>query len=633
MQVRVISLALLMAAAAAASVQNIRLKERTDVLNGKAFGPAGPYERIAATVHFRLDPKLEQNRGIVDLSLAPKDADGYVNFSADLLVFKPTDPAKGNGTAIIDVVNRGRPLAIGTFNRAVSALDPKTPEEIGDGLLMQSGFTVVSIGWQWDTPEVPGRIGLQAPRLPASITGIVRAEYVPDKTVNGFSLGDRDHTPYPVFDEKDSATRLYVSDAPGKPRREIPRARWRFVNKTAVEIDGGCEAGKIYEVVYRGTGAVPVGLGFAAVRDIASFMKYGESPFLLGDQKNFIKRTIAFGVSQTGRFLRHMMYEGFNEDEKSRQALDGVWAHVGGSGRGGFNHRFAQPSRDGQPLLHYSWPVDIFPFADSELRDPITGKQDGLLTRVTNAKFAPKIFYSNNSYEYWGRSAALIHTTPDGARDVDPVPNTRIYFFTGGQHGAGSLPLKRNITQNVENPLDFRWGMRALLIAFHEWLKDGKEPPASAFPTLAASQLAPPGQLQYPGRIHPPASPRVAHVLDFSTEPPKSGAAYPLLVPKVDKDGNEVGGVRMPELDVPLGAYAGWNLRAASIGSPDQMIAFIGSFFQFDAPEIKKRYPSKDAYLASFRKAAEQLAEKRYALRSDVDGMVERGGKLWDATQ
>ena len=171
-------------------------------MNGKAFGPAGPYERIAATVHFRLDPKLEQNRGIVDLSLAPKDADGYVNFSADLLVFKPTDPAKGNGTAIIDVVNRGRPLAIGTFNRAVSALDPKTPEEIGDGLLMQSGFTVVSIGWQWDAPEVPGRIGLQAPRLPASITGIVRAEYVPDKTVNGFSLGDRDHTPYPVFDRE-----------------------------------------------------------------------------------------------------------------------------------------------------------------------------------------------------------------------------------------------------------------------------------------------------------------------------------------------------------------------------------------------------------------------------------------------
>ena len=252
------------------------------------------------------------------------------------------------------------------------------------------------------------------------------------------------------------------------------------------------------------------------------------------------------------------------------------------------------------------------------------------LTR-NECQVRPKDLLLEQLVRVLGRSAALIHTTPDGMWDVDP---SRTRESTSSQAGSrGSLPLKRNITQNVENPLDFRWGMRALLIAFHEWLKDGKEPPASAFPTLAASQLAPPEQLQYPGRIHPPASPRIAHVLDFSTEPPKSGAAYPLLVPKVDKDGNEVGGVRMPELDVPLGAYAGWNLRATSIGSPDQMIAFIGSFFQFDASEIKKRYPSKEAVSLELPEGRRSTRREALCTALDVDGMVERGGKLWDATQ
>ena len=265
--------------------------------------------------------------------------------------------------------------------------------------------------------------------------------------------------------------RLYVSDAPESAKKEIPRNRWRFVNKTSVEIDGGCEPGKIYEVVYRGTGAVPTGLGFAAVRDIASFLKFGASPMLLGDQQRFIKRTIGFGTSQTGRFLRHFVYQGFNEDEKSRLALDGVWAHVAGAGRGGFNHRFAQPSRDGQPVLHYAWPVDMFPFLDAPSRDTLTSREDGLLPRGPGAKFNPKIFYSNNSYEYWGRAASLIHTTADGSSDVAPSKDTRIYFFTGGAHGPGSLTLKRTNTQNIPNPLDFRWGMRGLLIAFHDWLK------------------------------------------------------------------------------------------------------------------------------------------------------------------
>jgi hypothetical protein len=623
----------LLAAIAQPAVQRLYVKERSDVAGGASFGSAGPYERIAATAVFRIDPKLKQNRGIVDVDLAPTDPEGLVEFTADVLILKPRDPAKGNGTALIDVPNRGRMLAISMFNRGSGSLDPQTAQELGDGFLMQQGFTVVSVGWQWDTPEAPGRLGLKAPRLRGNITGLVRGEFVPDKTTSRFSLGDRDHVPYPVADEKDPANRMTVSDGPGLPRREIQRAKWRFVDKSAVEIDGGCEPGKVYEVVYRGTGAVPVGLGFAAVRDMASFFKYGTSPFLLGDQPQFIKQTIGFGVSQTGRFLRHMLYQDFNEDEKGRKAVVGVWGHVAGAGRGGFNHRFAQPSRDAQPLLHYSWPVDMFPFTVTVMRDPITGANDGLLKRVTAGKAAgkaaPKVFYTNGSYEYWGRAASLIHTTPDGKSDVTPDAETRIYLMAGGQHGAGSLPLKRANTQNIDNPLDQRWAMRALLVAMNAWVKDGAEPPASVYPRIATGELVPARDVKYPSNVHAPKSPRVPHVLDFGSEPPKEGATYTVLLPQVDRDGNELGGVRMPELDVPLGIYTGWNLRAPSIGSPDRMIAFIGSFFPYS--DAQKRYESKDAYLNRVREAAGALVARRFALQADVDKMVGRAGELWDA--
>ena len=313
-------------------------------------------------------PRRPQNRGIVDIELAPRNKDGLVEFTSDVLILKPRDPLKSNGTAIVDVPNRGRMLSVSTFNRGASVLDPQKISELGDGLLMRRGFTVVSVGWQWDEPSVPGRLGLHAQQLPG-ITGWVRSEVVPDKSISTFSLADRDHVPYQVADPADSGNRLYVRQAPGMPRREIPHSKWRFVDKNSITVDGGCEAGSIYEVVYKATGAVPVGLGFAAIRDAASFLKFGETDLLWSGQKP-IKRTLGFGISQTGRFLRHMMYEGFNQDEQSRRALDGVWADVAGAGRGSFNHRFAQPSRDGQPHLHASWPADIFPFADTELSDP-----------------------------------------------------------------------------------------------------------------------------------------------------------------------------------------------------------------------------------------------------------------------
>jgi hypothetical protein len=220
------------------------------------------------------------------------------------------------------------------------------------------------------------------------------------------------------------------------------------------------------------------------------FLEYGGNDItVLGDQHNYLKRAYGYGASQSGRFLRTFLYYGFNADEKGRKVFDGVLAHIAGAGRGSFNLRFAQPSRDGHPFMNMFYPTDIFPFTDEEETDPETGMTDGLLARAEKAGVAPRIFYTNSAYEYWGRAASLIHTTADGKKDA-PIPeHTRIYFFPGGQHGPGAFPPKRNGTANLPNPNPYTYSMRALLVAMNAWVKDSKEPPPSQFPRVADDRL------------------------------------------------------------------------------------------------------------------------------------------------
>ncbi len=226
-------------------------------------------------------------------------------------------------------------------------------------------------------------------------------------------------------------------------------------------MDGGFEPGKIYEVVYMAKDPVLVGLGPTAVRDAVSYLKYGgvETPIddLFSQRRpaharlrHFTKRAIS---------ARPFLYDGFNQDEKNRRVFDGVWANIGGAGRGGFNARFAQPSRDGNPFFNILYPVDIPPFSD----------EGGLLANAIRTNTVPKIFYTNGSYEYWGRDASLIHTTPDGKQDVPPARATRIYFFPGSRHGTGSLPPRHLEAQNLDSTNDYSPSLRALLIAMQAW--------------------------------------------------------------------------------------------------------------------------------------------------------------------
>ena len=302
-------------------------------------------------------------------------------------------------------------------------------------------------------------------------------------------LADRNHVAYQPVDINEDSAVMTVRAGPTAAPVTIPRNAWKFADNSTITMAAGFEPVKIYEVVYTAENPPVAGLGFAGVRDFVSYLKYGggSPPSLLNDQAQYLKRAIGFGTSQSGRFLRAFLYYGFNADEKGRKAFDGVWAHVGGAGRGSFNVRFAQPSRDGHPLFNLFYPTDLFPFTDLPETDPETGERAGLLDRVSAAT-APKIFYTNGSYEYWGRAGSLIHTTADGKQDAPLPATTRIYFLAGTQHGPADRP-ERHKTQQRTNPADYRWTLRALLVAMNSWLKDGVEPPPSQYPRLDKDQL------------------------------------------------------------------------------------------------------------------------------------------------
>ncbi|MFN7994445.1 MAG: alpha/beta hydrolase domain-containing protein [Bryobacteraceae bacterium] len=637
-----------------AALLRIEVAERSDVLDGKPFGPAGPYERLIGKAYFGVDPKLPANRIIADITKAPRDADGLVEFSADLYVLKPRDPAHGNGAVLFEVSNRGGKGMLSGFNRGTGSDDPSTGRDFGDGFLLEQGYTLVWLGWEFDVPPDARLLHLYAP-VAAGVTGIVRSEIVVDQKETRHSLGDRAQLAYPVVNPDDPNLTLTIRDHSDSPRRPLPRQAWHIENGTHVVMPEGFLPGKLYEVVYAAKDPAMVGLGPAAVRDLISFFKYGSNDdTVLGDHHEFIRRAYGWGVSQSGRFLRTLLYYGFNQDEKGRRVFDGVLAHVAGAGRGSFNHRFAQPSRDGHPFFNTFYPTDIFPFTDIAQTDPETGLTDGLLTHAIPEGMAPKIFYTNTSYEYYGRAASLIHTTIDGAHDASIPATTRIYFLTGCQHGPAAFPPVRGRAQNLPNPEEYAWRMRALLVAMDRWVRDGQEPPPSTYPRIVDQNLVPLSDVQFP-KIPGVGFPtriqkawRVDYGPEFRTagivtiEPPKIGSAFPMRVPQVDRDGNETSGIRTPAIAVPLATYAGWNLRSPEIGAPDELYSMVGSYIPFARTKserlksgdprfsVEERYTGKQDYLDKVRAAAQDLVRQHYLLERDVPHILDRASAEWD---
>jgi len=646
------------AQSARAEVVRIEVSSRTELLGGKPFGAAGVFEKLSGKIYFEVDPRNGANKIIADISKAPKNARGKVEFSSDFYMLKPFDASRGNGTVLFEVSNRGTKGILGFFNLAsTNSVDPNTDAELGDGFLLEHGFTLLWVGWQFDAPDRPGLVRAFLPTARDSddrpIQGMVRSDFTPAQKVNDLTLTD---AIYSVVDPKDPANVLTVRDSVEGPRRTIPRELWDFTaDKKSIHMNAGFEPHKIYELVYKSQDPPIAGLGAAAVRDTISKLKYGSTPEFSLTQ-GAVKRAIAFGISQSGRFLRTYLYYGFNEDERRRKVFDGVMSHVAGSGRGSFDNRFALPSRTAGPFTSFFYPVDIFPFTDDEQRDPVTGQRDGLLTHRMKDAFMPKIMYTNSSHEYWGRAASLFTTTIDGKSDAPMMSNVRAYLYTGGSHGVAAFPPTRGTGQQLNDPLDYRWAARKLLVSLNEWIANDVEPPPSAYPQISNATLVSADKLKFPqipnlkapGDINIHKAYRVDYGKDFlskgivAQEPPKVASSYPMLVPQVDSDGNDVPGIRMPEIAVPLATYLGWNFFNDRSGPTTELVALTGSFVPFartkaerelakdPRPSIEERYGSKNMYLDLIRNSATELAGEGYIFTEDIPRIVQQAGARWD---
>src|SRR5437870_11174725 len=652
MKVLVATVMLTLAASVAdARVVRLRIERREQVLKGRPFGAAGPYEKLIGRVDFGLDPSLPRNGDIVDLRLAPRNSRGEVESSADFFLLKPVDPRRGNGRLFYEVGNRGGKSILTTFQKAAASTDPVTEAEYGDGALMRQGFTLLWMGWQWDVPERPGTMRMEMPIATDNgrrITGLVRGNFILNERANTAPLADRNHRAYPVLDPNAAENVMTVRDDPTAKGQIVPRARWRFVDAENVALDGGFEPGRIYDVVYRTSDPRVLGCGLAGTRDLISFFKHDTSA---DNPSPGLKYAIGWGVSQSGRFLRHFLYQGFNADEQGRKVFDGVFDQVGGAGRGSFNHRFGQASRDALQFFNILFPVDLFPFTDGPETDPETGLADSLLGRAARSGTAPKVFHLLTNSEYFNRAGSLVHTDPTGTRDADLPANTRIYTIASAPHGPGPFPPASNrgggmVGRAALNPLNYSPAVRALFRALDRWAVDDTMPPPSAYPRLADGTLAAPDRAGWPPipGFQLPQQPLRALHLNFgadwdkgivSIEPPEVGRPFVVRVPAVDADGNVRSGIRLPDIEVPLATHAGWNYREASIGAPDRLAGEIGSYIPFPVTRaerartndprlsIEERYRNRDEYVGKYAAATLDLVAKGYVLPEDVADLLQ----------
>jgi hypothetical protein len=575
------------------AVVALEVKARQELADGRDFGDVGRYVQLDGTAHFAVDPTHPLNRCITDIDLAPCGGDGLVRFSADIRILTPEAPRRGNNRLLFDVPNRGNRLALATFNRVPRPINPSAPTDAGDGFLMRRGYTVAWCGRQHDVPAADGLMRINVPeaqRAGGPISGALLVSFQPSARSQVQLLSDRGHRPYPCNNVDDLDAVLLVRGGDDARPQMVPRQEWSFARLEAgrvvpdpnhVYLAAGFVPGKLYHAIYRTTGAPVIGLGLLAARDFVAFLRHGGVPDgnpCAGD----IRRSYAFGASQSRRYLRQFLYLGLNEDEQERMVFGGVLVHIAGGKRGGdFNQRFGQPSASLHPTMS-----NAFPFNDTASTDPVSGLSDGLLERLTTRRRMPKIFFTNSSSEYWRGDASLIHTNPEGTRDVFPSASSRIYHFAGTQHSAGTLPLTDTNPvdgargQQALNSVDYNPLLRAALVKMDRWVTREEEPPSSRYPRLGDATAVAPEQLKgvfaaIPGvdfSAYPPRVPR----LDFGPEavrgvattlPPVEGRPYPHFVPVVDQDGNEVTGIRLLDLTVPLATYYGMEPAPSANGS------------------------------------------------------------------
>ena len=604
----------------------IRVVE-SPALGGEHFGAIGAYERLRGTLQGEIDPADPRHRGIVHLESAPRNERGRVEYSTVVEIYRPVDMRRWNGAFHHTVPNRGRPQA-------------------PDGALLERGFAFVMVGWQGDL--VPTETNIVA-ALPAATNP--DGSPIVGTALEEFIFGDNEavstaRLTYPAASLDPGRASLTVRGTQAAPRSTPAELHWSYEDQSRIRIErpAGFDGGAIYEFVYEAHDPIVMGLGFAAMRDAISFFRYETADRAGNGNPLFFDglagTVLSVGISQSGRYLRDFLYQGFNEDIEARIVFDGMHPNIAGSRKTFTNYEFGQPGRWQKQHEDHLFPGDQFPFTYSTLADPVSGRTDGLLQRCRATGTCPKIIHTDGEAELWQARASLVVTGPLGG-DIEIPGNVRAYLLAGTEHGGGGGVHAESptpgICQNLRNPMDLGQIRTALTVALHEWVEDGVDPPPSRFPTVAGDGLRHAADIGFPGipGVTYSGSYNPLRFLDHRSIPPEEGDSYTVLVGRVDADGNMIGGVRHPNLAVPVGTYTGWNLRRQGFGEGGQC-AGAGSFIPFAATaaarrasgdprlSIEERYPTRDAYVAAVSREAQALVEERFLLPSDAAEIVER---------
>ncbi|MCK9730344.1 alpha/beta hydrolase domain-containing protein [Pseudomonas syringae] len=680
---------MIVAAPAQARITQLEILRTEPAFGGESFGNTGVYERVFARAHGELDPGASGNKIIQDIELAPRNGRGMVEYTTDVAILRPADVAKSNDILLFDVPNRGSKRAMLLFNADMQGSPAafNNFEVAGDGFLQRQGTTLIAFAWQGDVAPGDNRMMVQLPTAintdGSPVTGVVRSELTtlsPTVSLNlsaGWFTSTPPHTSYKSVETDNTKVladgfrpTLTVRSRANAPRQEIPVNDWKFgdcntPNETQICLAAGFQPGKLYELIYQAKEPAVMGIGFAIARDVGAFFQQAEhddkgvpNPVVHGPKV----KSIITGSSQSGRFIRSMIALGFNRSEEGHRVYDGAMPHIGG-GLMPLNIRFAQPGRAWGQQVDHDYPAYDFPFTYGRETDPVTGRSQGLLDRCNDNNTCPLIFHMATALELWEGRQSLGLTDPLGLRDAHEPENVRTFIMASTQHAPPSLPLPANppfgLCQVQSNPNPHTWTMRAAFINLVSWVRDDTTPPASIKPSVADGTLVPADRVSFPlipatnyGGVTRPelrytGAVNSLQVLDFgpgfrpedssgilTNEPPKSGVgSYGLLVPQVDADGIDVGGVRDVYLGAPIGTYTGWNTFRPEFFDGG-FCNFQGSFLPFAATKkerivagdprlsLEERYPTKEAYVSAVSKAADSLVEARMLLPEDRERLV-----------
>jgi hypothetical protein len=614
-----------------ARITQVRIDRVEAFADGAAFGATGAYQRMIGVAKGELDPADPRNAGIADIARAPRNAAGTVEYETDLFILRPIDSAKGNHHLLFDILNRGNKLAIRALNELLppdDSNDPMTPAQAGDGFLFRRGFTLAWAGWDPDAPTRNHGMTIRIPALP-DVEQEIRDEFV--SGTRGPAL-TQFHLSYTAVDTEQPTAALTVRQREEDPPVAVPREQWRFADqRTVVLLPEGTKPapGALYELNYRAKAPWVSGIGFAAQRDVVALLKSSAADNPAGGG---ITAAIGFGISQSGRFLRDFIEHGFNRDESGHKVFDGVLSHIAGIGTVFLNAPFAQPFRTRTQHEDHTMPENAFPFSAARTHDPVSGKDAAVLR---HDGFDPLLIETNTDAEYWQKGASLLGTDPLGQRDVALPATTRLFLIAGSQHTGrhGSTDVAGPCA-NLRNPHDPYPAVRALLVDLDDWVAKGTPPPASRIPRIADHTLVPAHHLGFPklpGFVVASAPDSIDPPGDW-VNPRRVATPYDALVPAVDRDGNDVAGLRLPDIVVPVGTYTGFNLYKSPFPACE-MCDRDGSFLAFARTDVDRasgdnrkslaaRYGDRTRYAAQVAAAARQLVHDRLLLPEDAERTI-----------